>query len=120
MVYYHIARVVEVLRPNQRDVLSADSKTQAVVETWDDNVVTVEVTPKLASKVKSGDLVLLDYNPISQKIIMPRKVIVKIIKGEKARRIWEKYKQFLNRRPRVRPVRKVTPPKSGESITYVG
>jgi len=102
MVYYHIGRVIEVLRPG-KDVVSADTSTQAVVETWDENVITFEVARKLASKIKPGDIVLIDYTPISSKVVMPKMVITKIIKGKKAETIWEEYKEYFRRRPRVKP-----------------
>ncbi len=99
MVYYHVGRVIEVLKPG-KDVKSSDSSVQAVVETWDENVITFNVHTKLKQRIRPGDYVLIDYTPISEKIVMPKMLIIKIISGDKAKKIWEAYKEYYRRRPR--------------------
>jgi len=59
---YHVAKVLKVISTN-RDVISADNYTQAMLEMWDENVITVLVHPMLAKEIKENDIVLVDYRP---------------------------------------------------------
>ena len=102
MVYYHVGKVLEIFSPKDKDVKSADQTAQALVETWDENTMTFLIEPKLINDLKEGDIVLLDYNPISEKLAMPKMVITKILYGEKARRTWEAYKEYFKKRPKVK------------------
>ena len=100
MVYYHVGKVLEVL--SDKDTESSDSSVQAVVETWDENVITYLVDPKLKEKIKVGDIVLIDYNPTEKQPFRPREIIVKILPKEKGERVWNYYKEFFKRRPKVK------------------
>jgi len=100
MVYYHVGKVLEIL--SGKEVSSSDQSLQAVVETWDENVITYLVDPKLKDRIKVGDIVLIDYNPTEKQPFRPKEIIIKILHGEKGKRVWEYYKEFFKRRPRVR------------------
>ncbi len=102
MVYYHPGKVLEVFRPKDKEVESADSSTQALVETWDENIITYAVDPKIEKEIKPGDIVLIDYNPTSQQPFRPKMIVVKILRGEKARKTWEAYKSYFKKRPKLK------------------
>jgi len=102
MVYYHVGKVLEIFYHRDKDIESSDSSVQALVETWDENVITYSVDPRLVDELKVGDIVLIDYNPTSQQPFRPKMIIVKILKGEKARKTWESYKEYYKKRPRRR------------------
>ncbi len=100
MVYYHVGRVLEVL--SEKDTESSDLSVQAVVETWDENIITYLVDPRIKDKVKVGDIVLIDYNPTEKQPFRPKEIIIKIIPGEKGEKIWSYYKEFFRKRPKVK------------------
>ena len=60
---YHPGKVVAVLSASDKGISSADSSVQATLRMWDENVLTMLVAPKIASKVREGDTVLCDYRP---------------------------------------------------------
>lgn len=102
MVYYHVGKVLEIFYSKDRDIESSDSSVQALVETWDENVITYSVDPRLVNDLKVGDVVLIDYNPTSTQPFRPKMLIVKILKGEKAKKTWDSYKEYYKKRPRKR------------------
>lgn len=93
---YHPGKVIEIFSYRGREIESAEATTQAAVEMWDDNVLTFLVHPKLAGKLKEGDIVLVDYSPsgASKAVPVPRNLIVKILRGKSGARAWERYKEF--------------------------
>lgn len=98
---YHPGKVVEVLRPADKDVLAADGNVQAVLQMWDDEVLTFLVPPKLAGKIKAGQTALVDYGlDDSHKFPAPSHTVVKILAGPKAENVWKTYKELLARRKR--------------------
>jgi len=118
MVYYHPGKVLEIFHSKNKDVKSADSNTQALVETWDENVITYAVDPKITNEIKVEDIVLIDYNPTSQQPFRPKMIIVKILRGEKARKTWRAYKEYLKRRPKRRP--RIKPTQVPVQPPYIG
>ena len=98
---YHPGKVIEVFGKTDKDVVSADETTQAVLEMWDENTLTFLVNPKLATKIKSGQIVLVDYRPDEKREApVPKHEIVKIISGKKATKIWNIYRDMFDRRKR--------------------
>lgn len=93
---YHPGKVVDIFSDRNKEIESAEATTQATVEMWDDNVLTFLVHPKLAGKLKAGDLVLVDYSPggTSKAVPVPRNLIVKILRGKSGAHAWERYKEF--------------------------
>ena len=59
---YHPGKVIAVLSARDKNI-SADNSVQATLRMWDENVLTMAVSPKIASKIREGDLVLVDYRP---------------------------------------------------------
>jgi hypothetical protein len=91
---YHVGKIIEILSPKDREIISCDDSVQAVVEMWDENILTVSVEDTLKEKVKIKDLVLVDYKPMSEKLAVPKQLIIKIIRGKKSDAIWKQYKDF--------------------------
>lgn len=102
MVYYHPGKILEIFYPKDKDIKSSDSSVQALVETWDENVITYETDQRIVDELKVGDIVLIDYNPTATQPFRPRMVIIKILKGEKARKTWEAYKEYYKKSPKTR------------------
>jgi len=100
---YHPGKVLRVFEPGDSDVLSADEGTHAMVSMWDENLITVLVHSKLEGQVKEGDIVLVDYRPVSSTLPVPRFLVTKVLKGEHAAETWrtykEKYKALKGRQP---------------------
>jgi hypothetical protein len=116
MVYFHPGKVLEIFSPKDKYIETADSSIQAVVETWDENIITYLVDSKLADKIKVGDIVLIDYNPTKDKPTRPKMVICKILYGEKAKKTWKAYKEYLKKRPKIKratPAQAIKPPYIG-------
>ena len=91
---YHPGKILKVFSPNDENIISMDNSTQAMVDMWDENLVTVSVEPTLANEVREGDIVLVDYHPVPQ-TPSPKMVIIKILRGEIAKVTWENYKKNL-------------------------
>lgn len=96
---YHPGKILAVISTKDKNVLSSDTSVQATLRMWDENVLTMMVAPKIALKVKENDFVLVDYRPepgIS--VPVPRNVIVKIIRGKLAEKIWQEYREVYDKR----------------------
>lgn len=94
---YHVGKIIEILNPKDKDIVSSSNDVQAVVEMWDENIMTVSVDDSLKEKIKKKDIVVVDYKPISEKILVPKQLIIKIIRGNKADEIWKIYRDFFHK-----------------------
>ncbi len=94
---HHPGKVVAVIRPKDEDVSSADNVTLAVVEMWDENILTLVVDDRIAKDIREGDFVLVDYRPkvLGQNTVIPKQKVAKIVRGERAKKIWEMYKEYF-------------------------
>jgi len=98
---YHPGKVVAVLSPKDKGIIASDSSVQATLRMWDDNVLTMLVEPKIAQKLKEGDVVLSDYRPEKGHTVpVPRNVVVKILRGKSAERVWREYREAYEKRKR--------------------
>ena len=96
---YHPAKVIEVYNPKDKEVIGSDETVQATLEMWDENIFTFLVSPKLANRIKKEDVVLVDYKiRPSSKIPVPPQIIIKILKGQKAKQIWQRYKNYYKKK----------------------
>ena len=97
---FHPGKVIKVLNGG-KDEISVDSGVQAVVVMWDENLITLEVHPRIKSKIRDGDVVLVDYRPTNElNVPVPRQIIVKVLKGKKAKEIWDQYTEYHEKRKR--------------------
>lgn len=96
---YHPGKVIVVLSPKESGMISADASVQATMRMWDDNVLTMLVAPKIAGKIKEGDVALADYRPESKSTVpVPRHIIIKILRGKAADRLWKEYREVHDKR----------------------
>ena len=92
---YHLGKVLEVFRPTDRGVTSADTSVQACLRMWDENVLTMLVAPKIAGRIKAGQTVLVDYRPSpGHTPPIPSHTVVKIVEGKAAENTWKAYRKF--------------------------
>jgi hypothetical protein len=95
---FHPGKVLKVFSPEDKDVHSADGSTQAMLLMWDENLLTLQVDPHIAEKIKEEDIVLADYSPVASNVPAPKMIITKILKGESAERAWKEYKEHFKKR----------------------
>jgi len=95
---YHPGKVLEIFNSKDKSISSADESTQATLDMWDENIITFVVAPKIAGKIKKGDVALVDYRPFSNNLAMPKHVIIKILSGNKGKELWSIYKDYLKKK----------------------
>ncbi len=110
MTVYHPGKVVAIYSPKSKNVISGDKEVQALVEMWDENLFTCAVDKTIAPKLKENDIVMIDYNPVSSKIPIPKHLIIKIIRGELGKKTWAKYKDRHNKKKNFETTPPKTPP----------
>jgi len=88
---HHIGKVLQLFKPNHKNIKSASKSTEAMLEMWDENIITVKVSPSLKS-IKKHDVVLVDYTK------PPKFMVTKILKGSIAKETWETYKQHYEKK----------------------
>lgn len=91
---FHVGKVLRVFRPGEKEIVAADSSVQATVLMWDENLLTVGVDPNISEKVKETDVVIVDYNPMYTTIPVPKQVVVKIVRGELAKKVWKDFSDY--------------------------
>lgn len=107
---FHPGKVLQILKPSSKNVISANTSTQAVIEMWDENILTFTVAPKIATKVKKNDIVIVDYNPTSEKMQIPKTIITKILRGKIADETWKKYKEYAKKKQKQASTRRIAVP----------
>jgi len=117
MPIYHPGKIIAVYSPTSKDIAGADSSTQALVEMWDENVFICDVDKSIALKLKEGDIVLIDYNPVSPKLMIPKQSVIKILRGAIAKRTMEKYAE-IHRKRKAQETSPRMPPQAPPSQLY--
>ena len=96
---YHPGKVSVVLSSSDKNITSSDSSVQAVLRMWDENVLTMQVAKKIASKIREGDIVLADYRPEKGlSVPVPKNTVVKIIRGKPAEKMWQEYREVYDKK----------------------
>ena len=95
---FHPGKILTIYKPKSKDVISADTTTQAMIEMWDENILTFTVDPKISTKIKKNDIIIVDYNPTSEKMQIPKTIITKILRGKTADETWKKYKEYFKKK----------------------
>lgn len=113
---YHPGKVIEIFSTG-KEIKTTDNSIQVALEMWDENVLTFNISSKLGGTVDEGDIVIVDYGPVSVKNQLPKHEIVKVLKGSKGKKMWKKYKDFLNAR---KPSATTTPVVQKPNIQYIG
>jgi len=65
---YHPGKVIDVFHPKDKHVKCSEGTTQATLEMWDENMFTFLVAENISSRIKPGDIALVDYRIVSEKI----------------------------------------------------
>lgn len=91
---YHVGKVVELFSSEDRGIVAYDNSTQALLDMWDENLITVGIDPHLSKSIKKEDVVLVDY---TQTATGPRMIVVKVLRGDIAKRTWKQYKDHLGK-----------------------
>jgi hypothetical protein len=99
---YHPGKVMRVFSPKDKDIIAADENLHALVEMWDENIFTVIVDAKISQKIKEGDVVIIDYYPISAQSPVPKRVVTKILRGKHAEYLWNAYKTYHRRQATIK------------------
>lgn len=100
---YHPGKILDVHLPSDKQIVSGDDGVQATVEMWDENLFTFLVNPKISKKVRTGDIVLIDYRCTDKPV--PNHLIVKILKGDKGKNVWNKYSEYFNKKKDRGPIK---------------
>lgn len=90
---YHPGKVLRVFSARDADVASSDPDVQAMLSMWDENLITVGVHKNLETQIEEGDIVLVDYSPLSSTVPMPKMMVTKVLRGEHAAETWKVYKE---------------------------
>ncbi len=98
---YHPGRVLEIFSTKDKNITAVDASTQAMLEMWDNNLITVLVETQLGGKIKKDDVVLVDYRPMADKPI-PKMTVVKVLRGSIGKNTWKAYKDHHKKRNTVR------------------
>lgn len=93
---YHPGVVLELVRPSDKNVVAVDKSIQAVLKMWDENLITVLVDSKIGKKLKKDDIVLVDYRPLPN-TNAPKLTVIKILKGNLAKKTWTTYRNHFKR-----------------------
>lgn len=93
---FQFGKVLKVFNPEDKEVESADKTVQALVEMWDEVLLTCGVAMQLSGKLKQGDFVITEISPLSQNLF--RHTIVKVLKGKSGLEGWQEYKRIFNKR----------------------
>ncbi len=98
--FYHIGKVVKVL--DKTNSKNFDKKNKAVIEMWDNNVITCEIG---SSSPKDGNFVIVLFNGTvqNQGVFMKPVTITDILSNESGSEVWEKYKSFLDKSKPTHP-----------------
>ncbi len=97
---FHPGRIISVFSGG-KDEITADGVAQAVLLMWDENILTLEIHPKIRQRIKEGDVVLVDYRPADRLTVpVPKQQIVKIIRGKRGHALWTQYTEYHEKRKR--------------------
>ena len=101
---HHPGKVMDIYTGTDKSVISAGSGIQAMVRMWDGHTLVINVDSRLKTKLKVGDIILVDYYP-SEKFErpVPKILVTKILRGDKARKIADEYKNYFRRTRRMKP-----------------
>ena len=103
---HHPGKVMDIYAGTDRSIVASDASTQAMVRMWDGHTLVINVDPRLKTRLKIGDIILVDYYPSEKfKRPVPKILVTKILRGEKARKIAAEYKNYFKRTRSMKPQR---------------
>lgn len=78
-----------------------ETDTAATIRFWDSNLHTVKVHKDIAGKVREGNMVLVDYYPLSERLNRPRMVAMSIVDKKDEKDLWDHYREYLSMRKKA-------------------
>jgi hypothetical protein len=112
---YHPGKVLKVF-PSE----GKSGETAATIRFWDNNLQTVKVSRDIASKLTEGNMVLVDYYPISERLNRPRMVAISIVNSKDEKELWNHYQEFLKLRKKAIIAKKKEQGMQPPPRSYVG
>ena len=93
---YHPGRVLKVFPSHGKE-----TDTAATIRFWDSNLHTVKVHNGIAEKLREGNMVLVDYYPLSERLNRPKMVAMSIVDKKDETELWDHYQEFLDMRKKA-------------------
>ena len=62
-VMFHVGKIVEIFSGDDKNIMAFDNSTQALLDMWDENMITLSIDPHISKSIKKEDVVLVDYRP---------------------------------------------------------
>ncbi len=99
--FYHIGRIVKVINKNNSSI-NLDKKSKAVIEMWDNNVVTCEIN---SNEIKDNKFVIVLFKGLiqNQGVFMRPSTVTDVLDDNVGEEIWNKYKSFLDKSKPTHP-----------------
>ena len=98
--FYHVGKVVKVI--NKNNAVTLDKKSKAVIEMWDNNVITCEIN---SNEIKDNKFVIVLFSGLiqNQGVFMKPATVTDVLDNEVGQEIWNKYKGFLDKSKPTHP-----------------
>ena len=98
--FYHIGKIIKVI--NKGNSVNLDKKNKAVIEMWDNNIITCEASN---GQLKDNKFVIVLFNGLiqNQGVFMKPATVTDILTDEIVQEIWDKYKGFLDKSKPTHP-----------------
>ena len=112
---YHPGRVLKVF-PSE----GKSGETAATIRFWDNNLQTVKVSREISAKIREGNMVLVDYYPVSERLNRPRMVAINIVDKKDENELWKHYREFLQMRKKAIIAKKKEQGMQPPPRSYVG
>lgn len=93
---FQFGKIVRVLNSKEKDMISADNNVLAVLEMWDDIILTALVHAGLNEKIKAGDYAITEVQMLGPN--MMRHMVVKVMSGKSGEDTWKLYRKMYNKR----------------------
>ena len=114
---FHIGKVIEIFTGDDKSIIAFDNSTQALLDMWDENMITLGIDPHISKSIKKEDVVLVDYTATQTG---PRMLVVKILRGDIGKRAWKQYRDHFDKmRAGGKPTPSIKSPVSNKQA-YVG
>ncbi len=93
---FQFGKVLKVFKPEDKEIESGDKSVQALIEMWDEVILTTAVMQNIEEKLKAGDFVITEISPLSPNLY--RHTVVKALRGKTGLDAWNEYKKVFNKR----------------------
>ncbi len=107
---FHIGKVMKIVLPKGKGIISADKSVQAMVKMWDENLLLLEVDRRIAKDIREKDYIIADYSPLAPNSPQRRMVVTKIVRGELGKQIWDEFgKEYSKRKSKAESAPQLAP-----------